>query len=449
MKTNQRIAVIGAGASGIAAAHFLLARKHQVVLFERESTLGGRIATAELGGRRVAVGGKNFGREAVLFRQFVAENGNAPFEEHGVNISREVGGRLLPMKPRNLREAMRNMLSMGVLDTLKFLKYFRLIRNAKGANDYLGNEAFAGISEQSDHKPLSEHFGPRFNEHFLRMLTVRGNGAEPEACYLGNLCANLGAGAPKGLEQLEGDGMYSTLQTFARRPGLQWVGGAPVSGLVHEEGRYRVAVHGRPELSDGIFDAVIVALPAHHAAALLEPLCPGIAGPLDKIVYNPTMMAVVQYAAPVFSEAVKAVSFGRGEILSSAGAYGNRDLDIVRYTFSGGAANRAVNAQSDPEQLLKVAEGLLSRYCPGASGKRLGYVHRYFAEGHCSYAPYHHRVMRAAQATLDGHAIGLTGDYVKGASVEACFMASRCAVDALLARLAAAPAQDSPMKVAA
>jgi protoporphyrinogen/coproporphyrinogen III oxidase len=439
VESSQRIAVIGGGASGIAAAHFLLGKKHRVVLFEKQSSLGGRIATAELGARRVAIGGKNFGREAVLFRQFVADNGNARFEEHGVNISREVGGRLLPMKPRNLWEALRNMQTMGLRDTLKFMKYFQLIRNANGANDYLGNETFVRISEENDHKPLSEHFGARFNEHFLRLLTVRGNGAEPDACYLGNICANLGAGSPKGLEQLEGDGMFSTLQAFVRHPGLQSVGDAEVSAVAREAAGYRIVVAGRTDLALEPFDAVVVALPAQCAAALLDPLCPGIAAALNKITYNPTAMAVVQYDVPVFNEKVMALSFGKNEILSSAGAYGNNDLDIVRYTFSGGAASRSVNANSDPEQLLRTAEDLLARYCPKVKGNRRGYVYRYFAEGHCAYAPYHHRVMQTVEQKLSGLAVEVTGDYVKGASVEACFMASRCAVDAVLAKLAAAP----------
>ncbi len=45
--TGQRIAVIGAGISGLASA-YLLARKHQVVLFESAPTLGGHANTVEI-----------------------------------------------------------------------------------------------------------------------------------------------------------------------------------------------------------------------------------------------------------------------------------------------------------------------------------------------------------------------------------------------------------------
>jgi oxygen-dependent protoporphyrinogen oxidase len=57
----NRIAVVGGGISGIAASHYLLKAGHQVVLYERSTAIGGRMLTAELAGRRFAIGGKNVG----------------------------------------------------------------------------------------------------------------------------------------------------------------------------------------------------------------------------------------------------------------------------------------------------------------------------------------------------------------------------------------------------
>lgn len=54
--TSLRVGVVGAGISGLAAAHFL-SRRHRVTLFEAESRLGGHAHTheVELGGRRLRV----------------------------------------------------------------------------------------------------------------------------------------------------------------------------------------------------------------------------------------------------------------------------------------------------------------------------------------------------------------------------------------------------------
>lgn len=50
------VAVVGAGISGLTAAHALNAAGHRVRLFERESTLGGHATTIEVGGQAVDIG---------------------------------------------------------------------------------------------------------------------------------------------------------------------------------------------------------------------------------------------------------------------------------------------------------------------------------------------------------------------------------------------------------
>ncbi|MGE5590768.1 MAG: FAD-dependent oxidoreductase [Bacillota bacterium] len=61
MRTSQslRIGIVGSGMAGSAAAHFLrreLGDRVEIVVFERERRVGGRIREAEVGGRMVAVG---------------------------------------------------------------------------------------------------------------------------------------------------------------------------------------------------------------------------------------------------------------------------------------------------------------------------------------------------------------------------------------------------------
>jgi monoamine oxidase len=52
----QRVGIIGAGASGLAAAQALTARGRQVTVFEARDRIGGRIRTDTLSGRRVDLG---------------------------------------------------------------------------------------------------------------------------------------------------------------------------------------------------------------------------------------------------------------------------------------------------------------------------------------------------------------------------------------------------------
>lgn len=70
-------AVVGGGWSGIAAAWYLHRAAYDVTLFDQGQGLGGRSATALLGGGAVILGGRDIGSSYVLFREFVAAPSSA------------------------------------------------------------------------------------------------------------------------------------------------------------------------------------------------------------------------------------------------------------------------------------------------------------------------------------------------------------------------------------
>src|SRR5438094_9580531 len=92
-RTDQWI-IVGGGASGLATAFFLKQLGLDSEIVERESTVGGRMGTVELGGRSLDCGGKNIGRQYKLFRQFAASLGNHPFEYFGLNSSQVLNGKI-------------------------------------------------------------------------------------------------------------------------------------------------------------------------------------------------------------------------------------------------------------------------------------------------------------------------------------------------------------------
>ncbi|MEL6909988.1 MAG: FAD-dependent oxidoreductase, partial [Cyanobacteria bacterium J06598_4] len=84
---SRTYAVVGGGASGIAAAHYLQQQGIAVELIEMGERLGGRIATQTMGERQMAMGGKNIGKGYRLFREFTAAMGDNPYEFFGLNSS--------------------------------------------------------------------------------------------------------------------------------------------------------------------------------------------------------------------------------------------------------------------------------------------------------------------------------------------------------------------------
>jgi oxygen-dependent protoporphyrinogen oxidase len=177
---------------------------------------------------------------------------------------------------------------------------------------------------------------------------------------------------------------------------------------------------------------VIVATPAPAAAGFTEPILPDLARRLRSIAYYPVSLVIAEYDRPIFSPSVRAFVFDSDQSVSNAGAYGVNDLHLVRYTFSGRASRRHNPDVTDPEALLAGGEAALARYVPVPRNSRRRFVARHFSPGLCAYAPHHAQVIDGVQRELNKVAgLYLTGDYMQGASIEACFRAASACVHQL------------------
>ncbi len=429
--SSERVAVVGGGMSGIAAAHFLAKAGLEPEIIEAGSALGGRAGSVRLGDRVVDIGGKNIGRKYTLFRQFIADHGAPPLEFFGINSSMIRDGVLHTLDSQHKVASLFHVLRLvGARDFVRLMRLARRVqRDPREA--LLGAPGFSELSERYDHLPLSAWFGAPAVDAFLRPITLRMNGAEPDEYYLGCLGSNLKMLLDK-YDQLT-FGMAELLERFqdtvATRLGTTVQRVEPLGN-----GRCRLLL----EQSDGArawgdYAHVIVALPAPQAAAALaeQSICESLA----KVSYHPVTLIVARYGRPIFSPAVRAIVFDAESALSNAGSYGKDDLNVVRYTLSGREARRIAPGVS-PADVLGLAEQMLNRYVPVSAEDRRDFVYRRFERGLCAYAPFHHRLLDAMRRWEDSvGAVTLTGDYVCGASIEACFEAGRASAERAAQRL--------------
>lgn len=425
-----RVAVVGAGMSGVAAAHALKQAGYQPEILEAGAALGGRAGSMRLGNKNIDIGGKNIGRKYVRFREFVRQYGSPPFEYFGINSSTVRNGRLHTLDSQKKLSSLLHVLRLvGVKD---FFQLFQLARIVRGSPDegMLGGPRFSELSEQRDHLPLSAWFGRDAVESFLRPITLRMNGAEPDQYYLGCLGSNLRM-LFDSYDQLS-HGMSELLDRFARTlpvvlntrvVRLLW-SGSRVTGVEVERGGIRERRQ---------YDAVVVALPAVNSARLLEGT--PIQSRLEAIAYHPVTLIVARYSRPIFDRKVRAIVFDAKSSLSNAGCYGVNDLDVVRYTLSGHLAS-SIDESTDPGAVLSIAEMELRRFLPVSAAARVDYVYKHFRNGLCAYGPYHHDFIRQLfdwESSVSG--LTVTGDYVRGASIEACFHAAFESVARLTSRI--------------
>ena len=428
--TQNRWIVVGGGASGLAVAFFLKQRGFDPVIVERDSVIGGRMATVQLGDRSLDCGGKNIGRGYTLFRRFADSLGAHPFEYFGLNSSQAIDGRVRTLEAgsrwRSMAELARGLAARDVV------RFGRLLWNVKSdeATGYLGSPLARALGNQYDGRPASHYFSPEFCRRILRPMSVRMNGAEPDEIYMGNLTSNVRMLLDT-YEQLT-HGLAPLLSAFLERyevrlntatEGLLVKGGRIIGVRVRYPDGQRADLHGA---------GVIVATPAPVAAGFAEPILPDLARRLRSIAYYPVSLVIAEYDRPIFSPAVRAFVFDSDQPVSNAGAYGVNDLHLVRYTFSGRAARRHGPDVTDPEALLAGGETALARYVPVPRNSRRRFVARHFSPGLCAYAPHHAQVIDGVQRELNKVAgLYLTGDYMQGASIEACFRAASACVHQL------------------
>ena len=430
MSRTNRWIIVGGGASGLAAAFFAKQRGLESVVIERDDTLGGRIGTVSLGNRSIDCGGKNIGKRYTLFREFAASLGTHPFEDFGLNSSQVIDGKVTTFEARSRWKTLRDVMrGVAGKDVLRFGHLVWRVKSNKDAG-YLGSPLSRRLASRYDAQPASAYFSQEFCRRVLRPMSVRMNGAEPDEIYVGNLGSNVRMILDT-YEQFE-HGLGPVLRDFQQRYDVCL--GTSVESLLVQNGRVcGVRVRSTAGKTSDLQGAgVIIATPAHAAAALTESVRPHLAAQLRTVAYYPVALIVAEYDRPVFTSSVRAFVFGSDEIVSNAGAYGLNDLNVVRYTFSGRTARQLLASTVGVEDLLTKAERALAKFVPLAPEWRRQFVARQFNPGLCAYAPHHGRFLdRVTQelGTLPG--LHLTGDYMHGASIEACFRAAAACVDRL------------------
>lgn len=415
----KKIAVIGGGVSGIATAFYLSKANVAVDLYEAEPVLGGRIASQKLGERWIDMGGKNIGLRYTHFRSFLDAIGHFEFEYFGLNSGQQIGNKIVTLNKdrsvlHNLLQVSRRIGMRGIHHLLRAAYCIYRDRD----QGFLNTPFFSKLSERYDQHPLSHYFSPKTNDFLLRTLTVRMNGAEPDECYLGNFGANLNL-LMDNYEQLK-SGMHVCLEAFTHSSSkINVQTGCPVQSISCIGNRWAIDANNRIAEYDG----VVLALPAQQAATLLTSIAPQASSLLKEIRYYPVATAVAEYEHDVFTAQNRAIVFPTSSPLSNAGAYGLRELNLVRYTFSGRTARAAFAQGASGTELIERAEKELSARFNIAGNRRKQHAYRQIPTGLCAYSAFHHRRLREIQNTLPAQ-IFLTGDYWRGVSIEACFRAA-------------------------
>lgn len=436
--SGRTVAVVGGGISGISAAVALQRRGDRPLLLDSGDVLGGRVGLHHLGDRPIMMGGKNIGHRYTHLRSLLAEldrvdgSNGGTFQDFGINTSTVRGRRLLPLDSSRPLTSLRSLLRMGTpRDLVRLTRLARSVRQHEGAR-FLGSPHFRRLAERHDDPALTDYFSPRMTSSLLRLATVRMNGAEPDEAYLGNFGTNLGL-LTDTFEQLDrglGPALDRVPELVDVRLRSLVTGLRPHAGGIEMQWDTSSSSQSAVTTHSQHVDGVVVALPAHAAAPLLEPQQPALARLLGTVRYFPATVVVAKYADDVFAPDVRAVAMGNGPC-SNAGAYGTEDLDLVRYTFSGRRGRLDSPTTEEVDRLIADAETRLAESLGRPTPDRLDWTWKHWPAAYCAYTR-HHAWLRDQIAhemrPLTGR-LALAGDYLLGASLEACCRSGDAAVE--------------------
>jgi oxygen-dependent protoporphyrinogen oxidase len=393
-----------------------------IEFFESSKNIGGRVGSKKVGDKYLDFGGKNIGYKYKLFREFVKDQGDFEYEYFGVNTSKVVDGKIVPInREKNFKSLIRLLKLANLFDLIKLFYLLKKVKNDE-KNGFLNSTYFNRISNKLDKNNLSNFFSHKCCSNIIRALTVRMNGAEPEECYIGNFGTNLSSAFDR-YGQIK-NGIYSVIEKFLNSFSVFLE--SNVTDLIVDSNKKICAIKlidHNGQIIEKNYDSVIIATDSIAASKIVSSISSELSKKLSLISYYPVLTLITEYEKDVFNKDVRAVLFDKNSPLSNAGSYGINSLNIVRYTFSGKASRDLIKSDNiDQNELFKIINFNMPKNLNIKNNKIISSSFEKWNIGLCAYSQYHHELLSKIKQELKAiKGLYITGDYISGASIEACF----------------------------
>lgn len=452
-----QIAILGAGISGLTAAHALARAGCDVQVFERGATIGGRMHSEQVGGFLMEHGPNSLVAPAPAAQDLIDRAGlTGDRVDRGGNVRRRYlvrNGRV-----HGLSVAPHGLFTSAYLSPAARLRLL------------LEPFAPAGAADESIADFVRRRFGHEFLDYLIDPLVGGLYAGDPERLSVASVLPQL-----KALERKHGSVLRGVVRArlrrghgdpthpanrmlFSLRGGLGSLPAALAAGLpgrIHLEARataiapcagggYRVRLRTGSETRSIRAGQVIVATPAPVAAELLTGLAPDLAAGLGAIAHPPLAVVFLGYARRAVAHPLDGLGVLTpakekravlGVLFNSTLFPGRAPEDGVALTaFVGGARDPAL-ARLGAAELIETVHRELADLLGIQAPPRIARA-RYWATGLPQPAPGHGGLverLHGLEAELPG--LYFTGNWLAGVSVAHCIDNATRLADGIVAGL--------------
>jgi protoporphyrinogen/coproporphyrinogen III oxidase len=471
----HRVAVVGGGISGLAAAHrlrALLGPHARITLLEQRDRLGGVLRTVDLAGQPFDVGAEAFLARRPEVPALLAELGlpdavvaptAARATVRAAGATRPLpGGTLLGVPTSAAR--LRDLLSPAGLATVA-AEPGRALRWEPGADVALGPL----LRERFGDEPVDRLVEPLLGGVYAGRVDALGLRATVPA-----LAAALDAGAPSLTAAADAATAPAAPAPDRSRAGGPVFGGVrggyrvlldALASAAGAEVRLRATVRALERTPDGWrlelgpatapealdVDAVVLAVPAPAAARLLAPVAAAAAAAAGGIELASSVVVALAFADAAAERSTSGVLVAAGEplhvkgVTHSSAKWAHLGADgLVRLRASLGRAGEAAALQADDAELVARVRADLAALHGITAAPVAVHVQRW-GGGLPQYGVGH---LDRVAAVEDGLPAGLAvaGAALHGVGVPACVATARAAAERLATGLARAPAPGGSME---
>jgi protoporphyrinogen/coproporphyrinogen III oxidase len=441
MSNPTRVAVIGAGISGLACAYRLRQSGVDVALLEASDHAGGLIGTIEKGGALFETGPQSFqGTETLL------------------ELIRELGieGELQKADPR----APRYVYLHGHLRKIPMSPQALLTSSllAPGSRWKIATEAFKRSKPPSEEETVASFVRRKFGHEILEYLVapfVSGVYAgDPEQLSLkaafptldewereyGSVLrgamksrpAKAKSSGPPPLCSFRG-GVAKLPVAIAGKLGERLQTGTTVLDIQHDaaagSGGYRIRALRQSQEQRTVVDAVVIATPAYAAGALLGSVSPHIAQVLCGIPYAPVAVVAANYHRQQIGDPLQGFGFlvPRGQKIRTLGTVWNSSLfpgrapdgTVTMTSFIGGATDVEI-VQHSEEEIARIVQDENARIL-GISGPPIESAVWVYTRALPQYNLGHGHIVEAIRdAERQTPGLFFSGNYLEGPAIGKC-----------------------------